>query len=116
MSNLILHCHDKTLIYGKAKMVTAGVIKAPSITSVEIDTATSKAVVTAANNSEIPDTILAVLFRAASDPSQIYTLGIIAHGIVCFSICSNCIPGRGESGKCRKRSECKTHCAYKADR
>jgi len=72
--------HDKVLIYGKAKMVTAGVIKAPSITSVETDTATSKAVVTAANNSEIPDSILAVLFRAASDPSQIYTLGIIAHG------------------------------------
>jgi len=72
--------HDSQVTYGTPAFVMAGMLKSPTFTSVEVDTETNKATITATNNSEVPDSNLAVMFRSSSDPSIAYTLGIIKKG------------------------------------
>lgn len=57
-----------------------GQLKDPSITNIQTDDFTHRAVITANNNSEVPGSFLAVLYRTGSEPGSIATVGIIPAG------------------------------------
>lgn len=54
-----------------------GKLKAPTLASVEVDTGTNKATITATNNSQVSDSRLAVIISLGGNT---YTLGVIEHG------------------------------------
>lgn len=68
--------HDDNTTYGVAKLAKTGFLSDPTNLSVATDNVTHKATVTATNNSTVPDSKLAVLYR---DGSRDIIIGIIAH-------------------------------------
>lgn len=72
--------HDTNITYGKATLVMKGYLKDPSGLSVQTDDTTHKATISATNNSDVPDSFLAVEYAASGDPSGSFVVGIIPHG------------------------------------
>ena len=70
--------HDGNIKYGKPELVKCGKLTAPSGLSVQTNASTHRATVTATNNSAVPDSRLAIIFRQAGKKDKI--VGIIAHG------------------------------------
>lgn len=61
-------------------LASAGALKDPEITDIQADDITFRAIVTASNKSEVPDTFLVVLFRTGSNPDKAAVVGIIPAG------------------------------------
>lgn len=70
--------HDRNWRATVAKLVGAGKLATPSELSVESDSTTFRATVTATNNSAVPDSRLAVVFRMTGAKDVV--VGIIPHG------------------------------------
>ena len=69
--------HDGNITYGTPKLAKVGYLKDPSNLSVSVDNTTHRAVVTAQNNSTVPGSFLAVMYR---DTHRSILVGIIASG------------------------------------
>lgn len=69
--------HDDNITYGAPKLAKIGILSDPSALSVVTDNVTHRATITATNNSSVPDSKLAVLYR---DGSRSFIIGIITHG------------------------------------
>ena len=74
--------YDTNITYGNPKLVegAVGPLSDPTGLSVTPNNVTHRAVVNATNNSAVPGSFLAVLFRASKKPNQIYVVGIIPNG------------------------------------
>ena len=70
--------HDTNVKYSAADLVRCGKLTAPSNLSVSVNESTHRATITATNNSAVPDSQLAVIFRATGWKTRI--LGVIPHG------------------------------------
>lgn len=70
--------HDGNIKYGTPQLVKCGKLTAPSNLSVSTNGTTFRATVTATNNSAVPDSRIAIIFRQAGQKDKI--IGIIAHG------------------------------------
>lgn len=57
-----------------------GALKPPTLDNVITDDRTFEATVTATNNSDVPDSWLAVYYRELSNPTQYQFIGVIPHG------------------------------------
>ena len=69
--------HDRNENASAAKLVVSGDLTPPTGLSVETDDSTYTATITATNNSDVPDSRLAVVYRAKTD----IVVGIIEHGL-----------------------------------
>ncbi len=74
--------HDRNTTYGTAALVkdAVGYLQDPSGLSVVTDDTTYRATVTAANNSTVPDSFLAIIYRTAADPENDIIVGVIPNG------------------------------------
>lgn len=72
--------HDRNDVYSAAKLVRQGTMYAPDIDSVETVDSTRRATVEAVNNSEVPDSRLAVIYRDSDKNTKDICIGIIANG------------------------------------
>lgn len=72
--------HSLSTTYGTWTFVSAGALKAPTLTSVVTDPLTFRATVTATNNSAVTDSFLAILYRTAAEPDDFAVLGVIPYG------------------------------------
>lgn len=70
--------HDSNITYGLPKLAKAGFLKDPSGISVQTDSTTHKAEVSATNNSDVEDSFLVVKYRPAVGTDV--DVGIIPHG------------------------------------
>jgi len=70
--------HDSNMKYSNPELTKCGKLTAPTNLSVTPNSSTYRAVVTAQNNSAVPDSKLAIIFRQ-KDQKDKY-IGIIAHG------------------------------------
>lgn len=70
--------HDSNVSYSQPKLALSGNVSDPSGLSVTTNSSTHRATVTATNNSDIPDSELAVVYRPAKGNSMV--VGIIPHG------------------------------------
>jgi hypothetical protein len=66
--------------FGSAILVAAGKLKPPSGVTVTTEEATFKATIKATNNSAVPDTFLAVVYRGSRDPNKQFVVGVIPSG------------------------------------
>ena len=71
--------HDNNMTYSDPFFVEKGKLTAPTNLSVSTNTTTWKATITATNNSTVPDSELAVVFRASGLKDN-YLVGFIPHG------------------------------------
>ena len=74
----VLTYHDNTFAASAAKLVQVGKLTAPTLTSAVADDATHQVTVTAENNSDVPDSRLAVIYRPASEASAPVVVGIMS--------------------------------------
>lgn len=72
--------HSGDITYGKPTLTKIGYLKNPSNLSVTQNAQTFRATVTATNESDVPDSFLAVVFRRSGSPDDDYVVGIIPHG------------------------------------
>lgn len=72
--------HLDKIVYGAPKAAGLGVLKSPEITNINTDDTTHRAIITAANNSEVPDSFLVVLYRTSSSGDKVAAVGIIPQG------------------------------------
>ena len=72
--------HSLFKTYGTWTFVSAGALKAPTLTSVVTDPLTFRATVTATNNSAVTDSFLAILYRTAAEPNKFAVVGVIPFG------------------------------------
>lgn len=89
--------HDSKISYGSPAIAAVGALENPSSLSVSTDDATHRATITATNNSDVPDSFLAIEYRVASKPNESYICGIIPHGS--NSVTVQCPDWSQESGK-----------------
>ena len=71
--------HDSNITNGDPVMVTAGYLADPDNLVVSMDQDTRRASITADNNSQNPDSYLAVVYSTSSDPNG-FIIGVIEHG------------------------------------
>ncbi len=74
-----MHDTDKNTTNSVARMVTAGYLKDPAGLTVDFNQETRRALITATNDSQNPDSFMAVTYSTTSDPDG-YICGIIPHG------------------------------------
>ena len=72
--------HDANITYGRPSLSAVGNLKNPSGLSVNVDNVTHRATITATNNSDVPDSFLAVEYMSSSDPEGKFVCGIISNG------------------------------------
>lgn len=72
--------HNLSTTYGNWTFVSAGKLTPPTLSSVSTNPVNYKATITATNNSAVTDSVMAVLYRTASQPDDFAVLGIIPHG------------------------------------
>lgn len=72
--------HDTFPTYGRATLSAVGFLKDPSGVSVSVDDVTHRATITAANNSDVPDSFLVVEYMGSNDPTGAFICGVIPHG------------------------------------
>lgn len=72
----ITSTHDGLTTYGTNRLAMLGKMKAPTISSITMDTSTNKVSVSVTNNSTVPDSRIAVILRAGQKDTQV---GIIEH-------------------------------------
>ena len=72
--------HDNNVTYGTAVLADVGTLKTPTTLNVSTNATTFVATVSCTNNSDVPDSYLAVMYIPASNPSDAFVAGIIAHG------------------------------------
>ena len=72
--------HLNKTTYSGWVLASAGYLKDPEITDVQADDTTFRAIVTASNKSDVPDSFLVVLYRTGSKPDQSAVVGIIPAG------------------------------------
>ena len=70
--------HDRNSRPSMPKLAMSGALTAPTNLSVTTDTSTHKATITATNNSAVPDSRLAVIFRREGHKDVV--IAVIAHG------------------------------------
>ena len=70
--------HDTYVTYGLPALASIGKLKTPSAPDVSISTATHNATIECTNNSEVPDSFIAIEFQMGDDPA--WDIGIIPHG------------------------------------
>lgn len=85
--------HDKKVTYSDAVLVRKWRLKVPSGLSVQTNETTHRATVTATNNSELPDSKLAVLYMSTN--VEPFVIGFIPHGS--SSVTVQCPDWTGES-------------------
>lgn len=78
--------HDSNITYGRPTLALAGNVKDPSGLSVSTDQVTHRATISAANNSEIPDACLAVVYRPSSDATNDLIVGIMQPGTTSVTV------------------------------
>ena len=73
--------HDTNITYSEPKLAAVGDLKDPADLSYQVDnvnhTLTS---VSVDNNSDVPDSFIAIVYRAGSNPEDELVVGIIPHG------------------------------------
>lgn len=73
--------HDTNVTYSEPKLASVGDLKDPTDLSYQVDnvnhTLTS---VSVDNNSDVPDSFIAIVYRAGSNPEDELVVGIIPHG------------------------------------
>ena len=73
--------HDTNVTYSEPKLASVGDLKDPTSLSYQVDnvnhTLTS---VSVDNNSDVPDSFIAIVYRAGSNPEDELVVGIIPHG------------------------------------
>ena len=74
--------HDRDDTDSPIEIVQGGIgpLADPTNLSVSTDDATHKAIITATNNSSVPDSFLAIIYRTAQDPESDLIVGVIPHG------------------------------------
>ena len=75
--------HDRETNYSKPALATGGVGKLSDPTNLSvtnINNTTHRATITATNNSSVPDSFLAIIFRTAKKPNKDLIVGVIPHG------------------------------------
>ena len=77
----ITNTHDREETDSAVEIVTGGIgpLTDPTNLSVSTDDATHKAVITATNNSSVPDSFLAIIYRTEQDPDSDLIVGVIPH-------------------------------------
>lgn len=71
--------HDRNTTYGAATLAATGALATPTGLTVETDTSTHRATVTATNASTVADSFLVVKYMTEDDPDG-FCIGIIPHG------------------------------------
>ena len=71
--------HDSNVTAGNAAMVIAGYLEDPDDLSFSMDQSTRRASVTATNNSQNPDSYLAIVYKTSNNANG-FIIGIIPHG------------------------------------
>lgn len=74
----VVNRHDSNVRPSMPKLAISGKLTAPTGLSVSTDSSTYKATVTATNNSSVPDSRMAIIFRRAGHKDIV--VGIVAHG------------------------------------
>lgn len=73
--------HDDQLITeGTPYRIKVGRLTDPDNLSVSVNSGTFQATISADNNSDVPDSFLAVVYKTASDPANAFINGVIPHG------------------------------------
>lgn len=72
--------HDGKITYGTPHTAIIEKLKAPTFTKLDVNMETKKVTITATNNSEVPDSKLAVLFRSSDNPNASILIGVMEHG------------------------------------
>lgn len=72
--------HLNKTTYSGWVLASAGFLKDPEISDIQADDTTHRAIVTANNKSDVPDSFLVVLFRTGSKPNEAAVVGIIPAG------------------------------------
>ena len=85
--------HDRNETYSVPAFVRAAALTPPTNLSVQTNSVTFRATITATNNSEVPDSRLAVVYRATN--TKAFVIGIIPHGS--SSVTVQCPDWSGES-------------------
>ena len=76
----VLTKHDENIAYSNAVIAGKGRLDDPSSVTVSTNDETFRATITATNNSDVPDSKLAIIYRPGSTPSKDIVVGYIAHG------------------------------------
>ena len=82
--------HDGVSTNGVPQLAKIGCLADPSGLSVSVNPATFRAVITAANNSAVPDSKLAVLMRQSKTPDKDLIVGVMPHASGSSSITVQC--------------------------
>lgn len=72
--------HDGNITYGEPKLAAIGKLAVPDLTSVVTNDETFRATITADNNSDVPDSVMVVMYMPGGDPAGAVAVGTIAHG------------------------------------
>lgn len=72
--------HDANITYGNPFLAAKGTLTNPGTVSVSANANTHIATITAANNSTVPDSFLAIYYKTSKAPKKKGPIGIIAHG------------------------------------
>ena len=72
--------HDENEAYSNAFIAAKGSLAAPDNISVSTDPSTNRATITASNESAVPDSKLAIIYRPGSAPTKQIIVGYIPHG------------------------------------
>jgi len=86
----VIQVHDFNRSYSDAVLVRKGIMSAPSGLSVSQNQSTYRATITVTNNSAIPDSRLAIVYRKASNASKDMVVGVMEHGATSITVqCPN---------------------------
>ena len=73
--------HDTNVTYSEPKLASVGDLKDPTDLSYQVDNANHTLTsVSVDNNSDVPDSFIAIVYRAGSNPEDELVVGIIPHG------------------------------------
>ena len=73
--------HDTNVTYSEPKLASVGDLKDPTDLSYQVDNANyTLTSVSVDNNSDVPDSFIAIVYRAGSNPEDELVVGIIPHG------------------------------------
>lgn len=78
--------YDNVYTWSDAELVSVGKIKTPTMQAPVTDASTHKATITATNNSDIPDSQIAVVYQGTNHPDKSFIIGIIPDGYTSVTV------------------------------
>ena len=78
--------YDEVYNWSSAELVAVGKVKPPTLSNLQTNDTTYQATVTATNNSDIPDSQIAVVYQGSNDPDKSFIVGIIPDGYTSVTV------------------------------